>query len=152
MALYTKESGFQEPTNRLLDPGPPSRPKRKLGCKSFLWTFLALLGLGAAWIIFLFLRAALTAVQNPHSKLYQDMTQPYRLQDVVRPLIDNNQTFDVIATVWLRTEQDPGADDLAQPNEMPEKAIFSQTIFTGLTLKDKQLTTSVDFQVPTSIL
>lgn len=170
MASPTKEFvGFQEPTDRLLDPGPPPRPKRKLGCKTILWTLLALLGLGVLSLIIVFLRRFADGFKDPHSDLYQDLTQPYRPQDVVRPLIDNNQTFDIIATVWLRTEQNTTANDIVETYQenwnnagagykkwttgaLRERAIFSKTIFTGLTLKDKQLTTSVDFQVPTSIL
>lgn len=159
-------SSFQEPTHQLLDPGPSPRPKRKLGCKSILWMFLVLLVLGFAWTVFLFLRGGTSVLQNPHSKLYQDLTRFYRPQDVVRPLIDSNQTFDIVATVWLKTEILLGPSDLGYSVDQPEggnitkrksrgiqeRALFSKTVFTGLTLGDKQLTTSVNFQVPTSIL
>lgn len=146
-----------------LDPGPPPRPRRKFGCKAILCTFLALLGLGACWIGYLLLRGFFIAARDPHVRLYQNLDVPYRPQDVVRPLVDANQTFDIVATVWLRTEApetmvDTGENGGNRHRNSDEKspvlhetAIFSDTVFRELHLKDKKKT-SVNLQIPTEIL
>lgn len=86
------------------------------------------------------------------------MEVPYRPQDVVRPLVDANQTFDIVATVWLHTETDseaPALDGVASDERglvLHENPIFAGTVFRGLTLKDKKKKTSVNLEIPTTIL
>lgn len=158
--------GEQRKINQL-DPGPPRRRKTKLGCKCALYAVLLLLSLGFGWIAYRALDDRLKSYRDPYSFLYQDLKEAYRPQDVVRPLVDSNQTFDVVATVWLRSpkkdapnneyEVDWYHNDLhwmksRRDLKLEETAIFSDTVFKGLRLQDKSKKTSVDFQVPTQIL
>ncbi|KAG6876785.1 hypothetical protein C0993_000446 [Termitomyces sp. T159_Od127] len=81
--------------------------------------------------------------------------------DVARPLIGPEQTFDLAVTVWLRTEEHE--DDLDPDREEEEVSehprfnplppaipLYSDTVFRGLRLRDKDVFATVNFTVPTA--
>ncbi|KAG6861054.1 hypothetical protein C0995_004555 [Termitomyces sp. Mi166 len=76
--------------------------------------------------------------------------------EIAHPLIGPEQTFDLAVTVWLRTEEYEDSDD---DDEMPEHPrfsplppaipLFSDIVFRGLRLRDKNIFATVNFTVPT---
>lgn len=90
----------------------------------------------------------------------------------MRPLIDNNQTFDIALSVWIRaTEEyeqahrkrkdlkaiDGGTRmDNSQPQgddeDILETPLFSDIVFRGLSLKNKGVSAKVQFRLPTARL
>lgn len=68
------------------------------------------------------------------------------LQDVVRPLVDENQPFDIVATVWTRK---PFARSGTQNFE---DVLFSDVIFRGLTLKSRDVHAQVNLSIPLRVL
>ncbi|KAG6886858.1 hypothetical protein C0992_001980, partial [Termitomyces sp. T32_za158] len=78
---------------------------------------------------------------------------------IARPLIGSEQTFDLAVTVWLRTEEHE--DDLNYADEEmsehprfnpipPAIPLYSDTVFRGLRLSDKNTYATVNFTVPTA--
>ncbi|KAF8992165.1 hypothetical protein BDQ17DRAFT_235588 [Cyathus striatus] len=64
---------------------------------------------------------------------------------VVRPLIDEGQTFDIFVNVWAR-------DHTILQNRLPsESLLFSGRAFQNVTLKDKGRIVQASFKVPTYI-
>ncbi len=138
-----------------LDPGPQPRRRSKSGCKRLLWTIVVIICLTATYFVYVVLRNVTNWFREPHSHLFQDLTVPYKLNDVVRPLVDTNTTFDIVATVWLRQNELEQAGEVTNVTKGPvlvEEAIYTDTIFRGLHLKDKGVKTTVNFSVPTEIL
>lgn len=75
----------------------------KFGCsKCILWTLLTIVCLASSYVGYAFLQGLTTWFKVPHSYLFQDLSVPYKPSEAVRPLVDINQTFDIVATVWLR--------------------------------------------------
>ncbi|PPQ69931.1 hypothetical protein CVT26_013256 [Gymnopilus dilepis] len=160
-----------------LDPGPPPRRQAKFGCKGVLWTVFIVVSLIGIYFLVKITSFFYSRFSDPWMSLYQDTKAPYRPQDVVRPLVDSNQYFDVVATVWLRTGEDEkqsqmkgseasysafGDADSSVTEEtakeannrrrrLREKAIFSDTIFTGLRLTDAGVKSVVNLSVPTGV-
>ena len=137
-----------------LDPGVPARRKRSSGCKCVSIIMLTSIGSLVALFCGINLVNMYRLKQEPHaSLLYKtksgDIVDPAA---VIRPLIDEKQTFDIVATVWLRTNDDSSSGS-ADVSTLPvEKAIFTGKVFQGLTLKDKGIHTTVNYTVPTEIL
>ena len=80
---------------------------------------------------------------------------PYKLNEVVQPLVDRNTTFDIVATVWLRQnelEQAAEGTNVTKGPILVEDAIYTNTIFRDLHLKDKGVKTTVNFSIPTEML
>ena len=135
-----------------LDPGVPARRNRSSGCKCVLITIVISIASLAAFFIGIFLVNLFHHWREPHATLLYktksgDAVDPAA---VVRPLIDEKQTFDMVATVWLRTN-DPSSEFTI--STLPaEKVIFTKKVFQGLTLKDKGIHATVKYTVPTKIL
>ena len=135
-----------------LDPGVPARRNRSSGCKCVLITILTSIASLAALFIGIFLVNLFHLGREPHAALLYktksaDTVDPAA---VVRPLIDEKQTFDIVATVWLRTND--SSSESAISTLPAQKAIFTGKVFQGLTLKDKAIHTTVNYTVPTEIL
>ena len=64
---------------------------------------------------------------------------------VFHPLIDDKQTFDIVATVWLRTNDSSSESTISESTLPAQKAIFTWKVFQGLTLKDKSIHTTVNY-------
>ena len=143
------------------NPGSPSRPENvgaspkpaspplaeahrpAFGRRRLLW---ATLGIISLWL----LRGAWDRLKirfnTPHESLYEKKTlaEVLDLRDVVRPLIDKDQPFDVVATVWTTIQ---GARQSWMTRD-PEKILFSDTIFRGVSLKDKDAHARVNLSIP----
>jgi hypothetical protein len=135
-----------------LDPGVPARRNRSSGCKCVLITILTSIASLTVFFIGVFLVNFIHLGREPNAAmLYKTSADtPVNPADVVRPLIDEKQTFDIVATVWLRTN-DSSSESII--STLPaEKAIFTGKVFEGLTLKDKGRHTIVNYTVPTEIL
>jgi hypothetical protein len=130
-----------------LDPGVPARRNRSSGCKcAFIIILTAIASLVALFLgIYL-----LNKFHSEHHTPLLYKTKSVGTVDpalVVRPLIDEKKTFDIVATVWVRTNNSSSRSTLPA-----EKAIFTKKVFQGLTLKDKDIHTTVNYTVPTEIL
>ncbi|KAF5318932.1 hypothetical protein D9611_013689 [Ephemerocybe angulata] len=133
-----------------LDPGLPKR-KRPSGCRCLLLscgTLLALLVLAGIGALAHF---GYQQARQPHGFMYANKTleELDDLSTVVRPLIDEDRKFDILATVWV---VDYAADfenrRRAWVGPAPEYHIFSDVIFRGLTLKSKHVHTQVNLTIP----
>ncbi|KAF9559385.1 hypothetical protein CPC08DRAFT_708923 [Agrocybe pediades] len=143
-----------------LDPGPPPRKNRRtrrgliyrLFCKSLMLLALSLLGYGSMLMI----RRLLSV---PHKEMYHRVTDETSLDKVVKPLITEDQTFDIVATVWLRDDSmlvdEPATTNAgiegSRSKVLRERAIFSDTVFRGVKITDRGLKTSVKLEIPTAI-
>lgn len=85
----------------------------------------------------------------PHAFMYENKTleEVQDLQTVVRPLVDEQQKFDIVATVWVPTSKTVRGRSLEE-----EDHIFSDVIFRGLTLQDKHVHAQVNLSIPLNIL
>jgi hypothetical protein len=96
--------------------------------------------------------------------------------DVIRPLITDQDNFDIAVSVWLRAPEDeeaqskrldlenspPKSEEVpdwlalmfakarAQDEDVLEKPLFSDVVFRGLRLSDKHASTKVNFRLPTA--
>ena len=144
--IYTYDNDLK------LDPGVPAPRNRSSGCKCFLITILtsivslAALSIGILLMNLIHRERHATLLYKPKSA---DAVDP-NPGAVVRPLIDEKQKFDIVATVWLRTNDSNSESTIST---LPaETAIFTGKVFHGLTLKDKSIHTTVNYIVPTEIL
>jgi len=92
---------------------------------------------------------------------------------IVRPLIDESQTFDIAVSVWLRATAEEEAvyrrngtvdvvvigdegekieDPQEEREDILETPLFSDIVFRGLHLKDKGISQKVQFRLPTARL
>ncbi|KAF4610821.1 hypothetical protein D9613_007277 [Agrocybe pediades] len=143
-----------------LDPGPPPRNhgRRRPGliyrlfCKGLMLLALGLLGYGGTLLVPLLLFV-------PHQEMYHQTNNDAKPEEVVQPLITEDQTFDIVATVWIR-DDDNDIEEIMGSNAgiagnrskvLAERAIFSGTVFRGAKMTDRGLKTSVQLQIPTTI-
>ena len=136
-----------------LDPGVPARRNRSSGCKCVFITILTSIASIVALFIGVFLVQWFHLNREPHAAFLYKSESAGTVDPaaVVRPLIDEKQTFDIVATVWLRTN-DSNSESSTISTLPVQKAIFTEKIFQGLTLKDKGIQTTVNYTVPTEIL
>jgi len=95
---------------------------------------------------------------------------------IIRPLIDESQTFDIAVSVWLRATEEEEAtyrrnrtadvvirdegegiltkieDPQEEREDILETPLFSDIVFRGLRLKDKGISQKVQFRLPTTRL
>ncbi|RXW19303.1 hypothetical protein EST38_g6558 [Candolleomyces aberdarensis] len=128
----------------------PSRKRRTSGCKCMLFAVGILISLLVSIGIAKFVSSMFYGIREPHSFLYENKTlaEVKNMSTVVRPLVDRDQKFDIIATVWVRT-LDPRYDASKQYDWMHgEDHIFSDTVFHGVTLMDEHVHTKVNLSIP----
>ena len=137
-----------------LNPGVPARRNRSSRCKCVLITILTSIVSFAAFFIGLFLMNLIHHGREPHAALLYKPKSADAVDPgpgtVVRPLIDEKQTFDIVATVWLRTNDSISESTISTLPE--QKPIFTAKVFQGLTLKHKSIHTTVNYTVPTEVL
>ena len=93
-------------------------------------------------------------MREPHDFLYENKTlaEVKNMSAVVRPLVDRDQKFDIVTTVWVR-KLDPRDNASARYDWMHgEDHIFSDTVFRGLTLMDEHVHTQVNLSIPLETL
>ncbi|KAF9484579.1 hypothetical protein BDN70DRAFT_106010 [Pholiota conissans] len=148
-------SSFNASSGQLrLDPGPKARRRSRLNWKCLALSFVGVVALLGAFAAFKVFRVAFMPEDfGAVTKMYQDLTVPFNASDVVQPLVDAHQTFDVVVTVWLRQDgADPNVNARLEGGPiLSERAIYSDTIFRGLKLEDKTLKTAVELRIPTEI-
>ncbi|KAJ2932404.1 hypothetical protein H1R20_g4725, partial [Candolleomyces eurysporus] len=134
-----------------LDPGTvPTRKRRTSGCKCMLFAVGILISLLVSIGIAKFVSSIFYGIREPHSFLYENKTlaEVKNMSTVVRPLVDRDQKFDIVATVWVRT-LDPLDNASEQYDWMHgEDHIFSDTVFHGVTLMDEHIHTKVNLSIP----
>ncbi|KAJ7021462.1 hypothetical protein C8F04DRAFT_1140897 [Mycena alexandri] len=133
-----------------LNPGVPARKRSSL-CKFSLWIGLIL---GA---LFLF-RLAVTIGKSlfwfthfSHSHILQNQTLD-QVQDrasVVRPLIDENQVFDIAVSIWTMPAEMHDGERI--PGDVAETPLYSDIVFRGLRLSDKHIYTTLSYKLPTAL-
>ncbi|KAJ6531299.1 hypothetical protein B0H19DRAFT_1273505 [Mycena capillaripes] len=153
-----------------LDPGPSPRKGRKISlCRCLCWTISIPLFSFAAWAVISFGTRVIQEARFPHRELYHKESS-YKAEDVIRPLIADEDRFDIAVSVWLRALEDEEAESgrrnlerkiwvalsMAEGNDrfrdeyVLERPLFSDIAFRGLRLSDKHALTKVDFRLPTA--
>jgi hypothetical protein len=144
------------PISKNLDPGPlRTRTQRtSLSCKCttiIVGAIFALVG----YVVFVLLAWELYwNVREPHHWLYAGKTAE-EVQDwstVVRPLVDQNQKFDIVATVWARKPHQDGEHYGIMWHQPAEEPIFSGVVFRGVTFLDQHIHTKVNLSIPLKTL
>jgi hypothetical protein len=148
-----------------LDPGLGSVPRRKPSgcrfiCKSILWAFAGLFGVFVSVVTF---RSGTSFVNGTlrftHASMYQNQTWEEAIKTgqryaVARPLVDQEQKFDVGVTVWLlRTEEEMRTVKGAVVHgAVTEHAIYQDIVFRGLKLRDKARLAKIPLEIPPNVL
>jgi hypothetical protein len=87
-----------------------------------------------------------------HSQVYQNQTlaEVKNRTAVVRPLIDENQLFDIAVSIWtLSVDQ---REDERNYGDVAETPLYSDIVFRGVRLADKHLTRTLNYSLPTALL
>lgn len=130
-----------------LDPGPGARRRKAsmCSCRCLCWTIcIPLLGL-AAWAVIYYGANVVQQTRFPHKSLYH--TGPsYNPEDVIRPLISDEQRFDIAVSVWVRAPEDEEAEFKRLRPESPiqEEAPTSTQIDMGGRLGKVWMAVSLD--------
>ncbi|KAG6907293.1 hypothetical protein DXG01_009486 [Tephrocybe rancida] len=152
-----------------LDPGAPPRHSRSGSCKCLLFSLCTVISLGiVGLVLYLFYTlsyAFVRAILIPHAGQFHDFAieSVKNPATVVQPLVDRHKTFDLAATVWIRTSRASHLDGISKGGKasaegvelvdhLEEEPLFSDIIFRGVRLSDKNLHTTVNFTVPTALL
>ncbi|KAG6833304.1 hypothetical protein H0H87_008936 [Tephrocybe sp. NHM501043] len=154
-----------------LDPGPSPR-KRNSGCKCLIFSFCTVLSLSIVTFLVIFVIGVIRNLLMPNMGLYHEsrIESIQNRATVVQPLVRRENTFDLAATVWLRTSRDaPHLDGLyasrdgktsedadlnyteRSGQDLQEVPLFSDIIFRRVRMSDKDLHTTVNFTVPTAL-
>ncbi|ESK88823.1 hypothetical protein Moror_17101 [Moniliophthora roreri MCA 2997] len=178
--MSTSEKPHEPPTKSALefDPGLTTRRKQsgfRFICKFILWIFAALISVVILFFIFNIGRGFVNStIRFAHTSVYQNETWQEAVANgkqnaVVRPLIDEEQSFDVAVTVWLRSTEDElesraeldngSLESLTEGDSAPnpekedaqEHIIYDGIVFRGLRLRDKNVRAEVPLQVPTHV-
>ncbi|KAJ7262642.1 hypothetical protein B0H12DRAFT_1231091 [Mycena haematopus] len=118
-----------------LNPGVPPK-KRGL----FLTRFFVGIGQQLVWF-----------KNFSHSRVYQNQTlaEVKNRGAVVRPLIDENQLFDIAVSIWTLPMEEQDGERIA--GDIAETPLYSDIVFRGVRLADKHLTATVDYKLPTAV-
>ncbi|KAF7360594.1 hypothetical protein MVEN_00790800 [Mycena venus] len=145
MILTSKTSG-----DAPLDPGVPAR-KRGSFCKFCLCIGLVLFGLLVATIIYVLGKLVFSLTQVSHSRIFQNQTleEVKNRAAVVRPLVDDNQLFDIAVSVWTLRDEESGGE--SSSDEVSKTPLYSDIVFRGLRLGDQHKTASIVYTLPIAI-
>ncbi|KAF7338002.1 hypothetical protein MVEN_02024100 [Mycena venus] len=102
------------------------------------------------------------AARFPHKALYH-AASPHGATDVIRPLITEQDTFDIarkpptstqleldgLGKIWVGLKLAEGNDKFRDEYVL-EKPLFSDVVFRGLRLSDKHASAKVNFRLPTA--
>jgi hypothetical protein len=132
--------------------GAPQRKKRS-GCKSCLW----LLGIGVVlggFGAFFYLKNFFYVFLHPHRDMYFDENGPEFVDwsQIVRPMVQKDSKFDVVASVWVRDDDLVEGEDavLKIDGEVrSEKLLFTRRVFRNVSVNDETKFANVELQVPT---
>ncbi|KAJ7471932.1 hypothetical protein FB451DRAFT_1134760 [Mycena latifolia] len=131
-----------------LNPGGPAR-KRGSFCKCSLWACLIIFCLLMSMVVVAIGKALYNVTQFSHSHVFQNQTleEVKNRGAVVRPLIDENQSFDIAVSIWSLPVEEPGEtiEDIA------EEPLYSDIVFRGLRLADKHKRANITYQLPVKV-
>ncbi|KAF5346852.1 hypothetical protein D9756_010607 [Leucocoprinus leucothites] len=132
-----------------LNPGAPIRKPRSAG-RFCLWLTILLVCLVGGTTVFFFVKGIVYQLRHPHSQMYYDKPES-EINDwsiVVQPMIGKKDSFDIVASVWIRDDDGRDGGLYVDGKEQPERLIFSETVFRDLTLKSKNVLKNVTLAVP----
>lgn len=98
---------------------------------------------------------------SPHQRMYHNASieelTPDQRASVVQPLLTPSQEFDIAVTVWLRalglhSDDPPITQEVLEAGGLVETPLYSDIIFRGMRLTDKNVFADVNFTLPTAIL
>ncbi|KAJ7910143.1 hypothetical protein B0H13DRAFT_2013124 [Mycena leptocephala] len=135
-----------------LDPGVPAR-KRSSYCKFCLCIGCVLFGLLLATYTYLFGFRKFDSAALPrfsHSRIFQNQTleQVENRGTVVRPLVDDNQSFDIAVSIWVSDVGDIAGRGGGRIVETP---LYSDIVFRGLRLADKHKSATIRYTLPVAM-
>ncbi|KAJ6491578.1 hypothetical protein DFH09DRAFT_1453217 [Mycena vulgaris] len=121
-------------SGKSLNPGDPPR-KRSSFCKFLLWLGVIVIGIFLGTFIVTLGKAFYNFTQFSHSRIFQNQTlaEVKNRAAVVRPLIDEHQSFDIAMSIWSL----PVAEDDESAGDIAETPLYSDIVFRGLRLSDK---------------
>ncbi|KAJ7280273.1 hypothetical protein C8J57DRAFT_1712255 [Mycena rebaudengoi] len=131
-------------SGHLLDPGVPAR-KPSSYCKFCLCIGFVLFGLLLATYTYLYGFRKFDFAALPrfsHSQIFQNQTleQVENRGTVVRPLVDDNQSFDIAVSIWVDVQ-----------GRITETPLYSDIVFQGLQLADKHKSASIRYTLPVAM-
>ncbi|KAF7328888.1 hypothetical protein MVEN_02518500 [Mycena venus] len=150
-----------------LNPGVPARKRSSL-FRFSLWIAgilgkwslelirplanVLLAGLVLAWVLVNIGRSLFWFKNFSHSQVYQNQTlaEVKNRAAVVRPLIDENQLFDIAVSIWTLPVEEHEGERIA--GDMVETPLHSDIVFRGVRLADKHKTATLRYSLPTAIL
>jgi hypothetical protein len=131
-----------------LNPGAPERKPRSAG-RLCLWLTLVFIVFAGSAVTYLIVSSMRYALRNPHSKLYHKTPEPEVIwSNVVRPMITQGDSFDIVATVWVRDDEGNDGGMYVDGEERPERLLYSGTLFRNLSLESKNVFSNVSLRVP----
>ncbi|KAJ7481228.1 hypothetical protein B0H11DRAFT_2024732 [Mycena galericulata] len=101
-----------------LDPGPGPRRRKMSICKCLCWTIGIPLLCFTTWAIASFATNVVQGARFPHKSLYHNGPS-YYAGDVIRPLITDEQSFDIAVSVWVRTPEGEEARSQSLQQSIP---------------------------------
>jgi len=131
----------------------PAKRKRSPCAKWLIGTTLtvALLGVVGIGALLLFI---LVGARAPHSTMYVEkpLEEIEDRSTVVRPLVDEQQKFDIVATVWAR--RPGGSRNFVRVAALykDDDALFHGVVFEGVTMLDKHVHGQVQLSIPMDVL
>lgn len=154
-------------SDNLLNFGPGAPPRRKpiSSCWCLFLTSVILSTLGVTLFLLTLATKFVINFTTPHQALFQNasLEEVANHALVVQPLVGREQTFDIAVTVWLGTGKpkpysgtrrwkSPAVEADEALNATPLHALYSDIVFRGLRLTDKNVFSTVNFTVPTAML
>jgi hypothetical protein len=112
---------------------------------------LTLFGLALATIIVFIGKTLFEITQFSHSRVFQNQTleEVKNRTTVVRPLVDEKQSFDIAVSVWsLPVEEHDGERN----GSVSETALYSDIVFRGLRLADQHKLANLTYKLPVAVL
>jgi hypothetical protein len=139
-----------------LDPGAPERAKRS--GKLCLWIMSIPIVLYIGFMVYVFYQNSF-GLQLPHKDLYYNEKgkggggEVMDGSRVVRPMITRDSKFDVVASVWVRDDDEliGGKEDAVlrvDGEGRAEKLIFTERVFRGLDVDGKMKSEDVQLRIP----
>ncbi|KAJ7749066.1 hypothetical protein DFH07DRAFT_746916 [Mycena maculata] len=135
--------------NSPLNPGVPA--KKPSSFKKFsLWVGIILVALFVARFIIGIGQSLFSITQFSHTRVYQNQTleEVKNHAAVVRPLIDESQSFDIAVSIWTLSAED---GQTRESRDMATTPLYSSIVFRGLRLSDKHKQVELSYQLPVAV-
>jgi hypothetical protein len=133
--------------------------KPRSACKLCLWLLAIIVVTFGSYAVYSMVTGILNGIRNPHRSMYHDEKDKGEVTDwsqVVKPMIEKNSKFDVVASVWIRddTLAESGRDASLKIDgeERPEKLVFTEKVFRNVDANSNVKFANVKLRIPTSHL